>query len=213
MSQIQEYLLDDGTYVRGREHARFISIPNLIAIASRFVPPRGITLAYLVMTCVHEAGDRDEPMTGIAWNERDTEADGKRYYGVAMIDEEEARRYGRTGPEMHDPAAALEVLCELATEHLGPILRAGGHAAGRGLPFVIDDVPAYLALAHNEGLGSESNGRGALGTIALHGLDWCGTGGYEERNPTRPIVAHRYGRDCVDGGKLAALLQNTSSAP
>lgn len=215
MNQIQEYLVEDNAYHRGRIHARFTSIPNLITVARHFAPPKQITLAYLVMTCVHESGDHDNPMIGCAWNERDTEPDGQHYYGVPMISDAEARRYGRTGPQMHDPLAALEVLCNLATDHLAPILRAAGRAATRGLPFIVGDVPAYLAYAHNAGLGRErtpipGQHQGALESIFVYGLDWSR---FEHGNSTMPIVAHRYGRDCIDGGKLGALLQKASSAP
>lgn len=208
MSQIQEYRLDDGTYVRGNQHAKYVSARELLTLAMRLVAPV-ITPRYAVLTCIHEAGDRDNPLIGAAWNQRDTEPDGKRYYGPAMIDEEEANRHGRTGVEMHDPSLALVVLAALATEHLTPIIRAGGHAAhDRGLPFVIPDIPAYLAYAHNAGLGTErppihGHPQGALESIFMHGVDWTR---FEVGNPGMTIVTHRYGRDCIDGGKLWPLL-------
>lgn len=208
MSQIQEYRLDDGTYVRGREHAKYIGARELLTLALRLVAPV-ITPRYAVMTFIHEAGDRDKPMLGAAYNERDTEADGKRYYGGAMISDEEAHRHGFTGPDMHDPTKAMVVIGALASEHLTPIIRAVGNAThDRGLPMIISDIPAYLAYAHNAGLGTErapipGHPQGALETIFLHGLDWKG---FEDRNPAMPIVTHRYGRDCIDGGKLWPLL-------
>lgn len=208
MSQVQEYRLDDGTYVRGREHAKYISARDLLSLSLRLVGPV-ITPAYAVLTCVHEAGDRDKPMLGAAWNQRDTEPDGKHYYGAAMISEEEANRKGFTGVDMHDPSRALIVLASLATDHLGPIIHAGGRAAHeRGLPFIVEHIPAYLAYAHNAGLGTEraplpGHPQGALESIFVHGVDWSR---FETGNPGLPIVAHRYGRDCIDGGKLWPLL-------
>jgi hypothetical protein len=52
------------------------------------------------------------------------------------------------------------------------------------------DVWAYLALAHNQGLGA------ALKTIRTYGLDWDA---YKKRNPTMTGIIE-YGDDCISGG-------------
>jgi hypothetical protein len=52
------------------------------------------------------------------------------------------------------------------------------------------DTWAFLAIAHNEGLGAAEK------TIMAHGLNWSA---WKKRNPRLAAMA-AYGDDCITGG-------------
>lgn len=149
---------------------------------------------YFVATAQHE--------TDFAANETDYEAPDEHGHvfvskGLYQVSDDESRKVGFPGQNLLDPVMATVVFARLAEwnyDHLVGALPPAYAAVFNARP----DRWAYLAYAHNEGIGAfAKDGKGALGAICRHGIDWAD---FERRNPTLPIVAHKYGHDAIDGG-------------
>jgi hypothetical protein len=135
-----------------------------------------IPLHYVFGTAQHESA--------FAVNERDTEPSGFQSLGIFQLSLEEARDEGFPNADLLTLEDSCKVFASLCDYRLHTILRVAGLSAP------IPDVWAYLALAHNQGLGA------CIKTIKLHDLDWSG---YIQRNPTLTGIA-AYGNDCITGG-------------
>ncbi len=152
---------------------------------------------YYVGTCFHEAG---------CLNEWDTEVatascpPGFMSVGPYQIGDEEARRYGFRLEDMTDLDKATTCMVRMSEDNRRGLRAAAGLSdatpdpdhmdlSGRRWPGGI--MRAYLAIAHNKGMGF------ARLTIQRFKMDWAS---YKERNPTDNIVDHGYGDDCVTGG-------------
>jgi hypothetical protein len=142
--------------------------------ATTKIPPQ-----YACGTAQHE--------TDFTANEVDTEESGFVSKGIFQLSDEEAAEAGRPGADLLNLDQAAAVLAAVAQHRLAAIVVAAHLDGWTRLP---NDVWAYLALAHNQGLGA------ALKTIRLHGLDWTS---YKKRNSQLAAMA-AYGDDCVSGG-------------
>lgn len=202
------FMTSDGT--RSSSSAdRMYTSPRAIAQswlkASRVIPPQ-----FAVGTAYHE--------TSYTVNELDVEPDGHTTGGVFQSDVAtvdplnigDAAKVGMPELDIFDLDDACMVFAALCERNLKKIFDAVDAWNGaRGLPLIDRDVPppdvwSYLALAHNQGIGSTSSTKGALGTIAHFGLDWAD---YKRRNAGQPwgaIATDRghgiYGDDVVTGG-------------
>lgn len=133
---------------------------------------------YALETARHE--------TSFAWNEVDVEpsgftsrglcqiSDGHRFDGGAYVkDEDEVTPYCSAKIDLMDPYENIWLMLAKANAHARVILNA------LKMSTVTDTKPdlfSFLALAHNEGLGTfDPTSKGALGTLARHperGLSW-----------------------------------------
>lgn len=159
--------LPDGARVRVK--------PGILAAAWR-ARTSVIPAEYACGTAQHESS--------FTRNEVDVEETGFTSMGVFQLSLEEASQARRPDANLLTLADSVDVLAFVAEERLAAILKA----AGLERPSL--DTWAYLALAHNQGLGA------CLKTIREHGLDWSG---YKARNPQLAAMA-AYGDDCVSGG-------------
>lgn len=139
--------------------------------------PSYIPAQYAVGTAQHE--------TDFTTNEKDTEESNFVSMGIFQISQEEMTHVGMPTANIYDLEDSIVILAALADERWQAIVKAAGS------PSPIRDMPAYLALAHNQGLAA------ALKTIRLHGLDWTA---YKARNPQLASMA-AYGDDCISGGE------------
>lgn len=187
-SRVEEYLLPDGTWSRHRAGSAALTTPAEIraalleAAAALFTPP-GLQ-GYLLGTAKHE--------TNLALNERDTEPpaeDGHVVvtWGVYQLEEEEATSVGLGdggGRALLDLARATAVLARLATRRAHEI-----EVWARGSDYTADltDLPAYLAIYHNQGAGP------AKKTVQRHGVDWAA---YKSRNLA--AMREEMARDGID---------------
>jgi hypothetical protein len=153
-----------------------------------------VPASYALGTAQHE--------TDFTLNERDVEESGYVSLGLYQVGAEEMAQVGMP-LATHDPfdlEIITLVMVDLAEVRLRRIADAawrGGWATLVSNPGSVNpDVWAYLALAHNQGLGA------CLKTIAAHGLDWAA---YKARNPQLEDMA-AYGDDCVSGGAQRAAL-------
>lgn len=176
MPRTERYLHD------GRLDNRAFAIridPATVAMLARQATAR-IPAQYFVGTAQHESN--------FAANEIDTEESGYVSKGLYQIAEDEAAPIMH-GANLCDPVIATLVFARLQERRLDAIL---AHVPNAKQP----DVWAYLAIAHNEGLGTwAADGKGALGTICRNGVNWPG---YKARNYGRPICD--YGDDVISGG-------------
>jgi len=152
---------------------------------------------YFVGTCFHEAGCTNEWDTEIATESSPT---GFQSVGAYQIGDEEARSFGFQLADMLDFEKATTCMIRLADRNRTALRGYAKFAAGAPDPDYVDSagtlwkagtMRAYLAIAHNHGLGY------ARQTIATYGMDWAK---YKARNPADNIVSHGYGEDCVTGG-------------
>jgi len=90
--------------------------------------------------------------------------------------------------DLNDPEVNTKVFASISAARLASLETA---AAAKGGWTSDGDRWAYLAMAHNMGLGS------ALKTIARYGGNWSA---YKARNPSLPFVAKGYGDDVITGG-------------
>lgn len=154
-------------------------------------------------------------------NERDIEppnAKGERYVsmGIFQVGDDEMKAAGLllghdADSAIYTLAGSIKVLAVIAAKRADALVRHG--KVERTNP----DLLAYLALAHNEGLGA------ALKTVALHGLNWdawCERNcpGWCEARTAAPARAAellakyplgnmcKYGDDCMTGGVYGALV-------
>lgn len=179
---------------------KFVPIADIIVLARKHSSV--IPAQYFVATAQHESS--------FTTNEVDYEppdADGHIYIskGLFQISDKEAASVGMHGADLLDPDISTHVFAKLQESRLA-ILRNHIPSAAVNFP----GLWGYLAVAHNEGLGTyKMNGRGALGTIYTHGMVWGDVtvpaakdhpDTYRYRNHARGgIVA--YGDDCITGGK------------
>jgi hypothetical protein len=152
---------------------------------------------YFVGTCFHEAGCTNEWDTEVATASSPT---GFQSVGAYQIGDEEARTFGFVLADMLDFDKATVCMIQLAERNRTALRGYAKLAADapdldyidpKGTVWKGGTMRAYLAIAHNHGLGY------ARQTIATYGMDWAK---YKERNPADNIVSHQYGEDCVTGG-------------
>lgn len=188
----------NGKVYEGKDAKRrgaLITDANTVAMFARSLGARSVK--HVVATAQHESG--------FAANEVDYEEpdeDGHVFVskGLYQISDAEAQKVGFSGVNLLDPLMATRVFVRLL-EHNRDALLASLPPMLRAQLATSEDIWAYLALAHNEGLGrfaaTDARGRhaGALTTIYNYGIDWRA---YELRNVGRGIC--QYGRDCIDGG-------------
>lgn len=211
MDRLVEYRLPDGTFTTNRAAAQVVSPALLILFCRANVDPR-IPATYVVETFEHEAD--------FVYNTRETEPTGHEppgatrpqglvTHGGAQITAAEGASVDTKLEELYDPLKAALAIVKLALLHLPRLQAAALAARDRGLPYVPGDMPAYLAYAHNDGMGEGQPTNGAIPTIQNFGLDWTR---FEGRNPNmrivrRPRDGRRYGRDCITGGPRWAMWQ------
>lgn len=209
--RIEEYVLDGSPPTQNRIFAKAVTgqqtydavIAAQVALSLANIDPR-----YFVGTCFHEAGCANEWDTEIATASSPA---GFQSVGAFQIGDEEARRFGFTLADMLDFDKATNCMIRLAEAN-----RYGLRAYAKLLPGMPDPdytdergelwpggtMRAYLAIAHNHGMGY------ARQTIATYGMDWAK---YKTRNPTDNIVGHGYGKDCVTGGTHYPVLAASPS--
>lgn len=120
-----------------------------------------------------------------AWklDEQTVETTGAVALGLFQILNGEVAQHGDVGAFLVDIDRQAELMVERTEDNRARIREAAGVPADALDPW---DTGAYLALAHNEGIGA------ALQTIEAYGMDWDA---YKARNPGRRINA--YGDDCL----------------
>lgn len=201
-TRLQEYVLPDGPPTTDRRRAVYVKgqqVYDAVIKAQHAHEMREIDPRYFVGTCFHEAGCTNEWDTEIATKSC---PEGFVSVGAFQIGHEEAKAYGFELADMLDLEKASSCMVQMAQHNLSQIIAAAAMAAGRGKSNAFDceeggelwtngGLRAYLAIAHNHGVGY------VRATIANYGLDW---GRYKQRNPTDHIVDHGYGTDCVTGG-------------
>lgn len=173
----EEYLIMAPVRTTNRKQGAILVTPEQVIEACTSarvvtdIPPR-----FFVGTAQHE--------TNFAINEIDTEPNGFVTEGIYQISREEATEVGMPKADLLDLDVATVVFTRLMEKRLSRILSKTTHP-------VKEDVWAYLAIAHNQGLGA------ALKTIEAHGLDWAA---YKKRNPKVRIVSSGYGDNVITGG-------------
>ncbi len=195
-TRLEEYVLDDGrpptTNRAFAKHVNGQQVLGAVIQAQGQLNLTNIDPRYFVGTCFHEAGCANEWDTEIATQSSPA---GFQSVGAYQIGDEEARRYGFQLADMLDFAKATACMVQLAESNRSQ-LRIFARLGPSDPDPDYGDFPggtmrAYLAIAHNHGLGY------ARITIAKYGMDWSA---YKTRNPQDLIVAHGYGEDCVTGG-------------
>lgn len=199
-SRIEEYVRDGLPPITDRRAAVALTGQQVLDAVVRAQGRLGLTAIdprYYVGTCFHEAG---------CLNEWDTEVatascpPGFVSVGPYQIGDEEARRYGFHLEDMVDLDKATECMVRLAEDNRRGLRAAAGLSDATPDPDHVDltgrrwpggVMRAYLAIAHNKGMGF------ARMTIQRYRMDWPG---YKQRNPTDNIVDHGYGDDCITGG-------------
>lgn len=170
----------------------------------KVIPPQ-----FAVGTAPHESG--------YAVNIRDIESTGHTTGGVFELDIAtlspfivgDAIAAGMPEKDVFNLDDACSIFAARCRYYLARIVSAANaYESSNSTGMTWPDAPpagsqiwAYVAIAHNQGLGSASSGKGALGTIARYGVDWAG---YKSRNPTVNIAVDRgsgiYGDDVITGG-------------
>lgn len=171
MSRVEEYRRQDGTWSLSRRDAQLITALNLANLLVNIDPV--VPLTYYLGTAQHE--------TNWATNERDTEESGFQSWGLFQLSEEEAADVGMPQADLMNPVQTCLVMVHL-TNRRRTRIREVAKITGGDPP----DLCAYLAIAHNQGLGA------AIKSIQNHGLDWAA---YRHRNPNARIIP--YGDDCL----------------
>lgn len=155
-----------------------MALPALTVAGPLTIPPQ-----YACGTAQHE--------TDYTINEVDTEPSGFVSKGIFQLSDEEAQEAGDPTANMLTLPGAISVLLPIAQKRVQKLVAAAQAVQGDSLANAMNgDLWAYLALAHNQGLGA------ALKTIGMHGLDWRA---YKDRNPHLADMA-AYGDDCISGG-------------
>jgi hypothetical protein len=199
----ERFIQPDGSQVADGPGVRATVTPRAVAKAwlreTRVIPPQ-----FAVGTALHESSytlnEIDLPTAG----SKDHTTGGIFQLDVATfvpINIGDAAAVGMPDKNIYDLADACAVFAALSERRLRRILDAADlwladHQYGPLDHFnPPPDVWAYLALAHNQGLGA------CLKTIAAYGLDWAD---YKRRNPTVNISMVRngriYGDDAIGGG-------------
>lgn len=138
--------------------------------------PTSLSMRFLVGSAQHESN--------FAINEVDTEVSGFQTFGIFQLSKDEAKEMGSPNADLLDLYTSTRIFCRLMEKRLTSITKASNLTSK-------EDYWAYLAIAHNQGLGA------CLKTIKNHGLDWEA---YKKRNPKIRIVSSGYGDDCITGG-------------
>lgn len=115
-------------------------------------------------------------------NEVDTEPSGFVSKGIFQLSDDEARSAGMPDADLLSLDDSARVFARISEKRLDALISAA-KLDPAALPA---DVWAYLALAHNQGLGA------ALKTVKAYGLDWSA---YKQRNPDLVASIGRYGDD------------------
>lgn len=123
-------------------------------------------------------------------NEVDTEETGFVSKGIFQLSDEEAGDAKKPDADLLTLGDSVLVLSNRALYRLNEIVRTALRVGCVVDPFP-PDVWAYLAIAHNEGLGAAEK------TILAHGLDWAA---WKSRNPHLAAMA-AYGDDVISGGE------------
>lgn len=199
--RLEEYVHDGFAPTQDRAAgAKFVTGAQTLAAVQTAQAATGlanIDPRYFVGTCFHEAGCSNEWDTEVATASDPT---GFQSVGAYQIGDEEARAYGFQLADMLDFTKATACMIKLAERNRTALRTYAGIAIGAPDPDYTDaagklwtagTMRAYLAIAHNHGLGY------AQLTIRSYGMDWAA---YQRRNPTDNIVVHLYGEDCVTGG-------------
>jgi hypothetical protein len=124
-----------------------------------------IPSSYAIATGKHESNN--------TLNEKDTEGSGFVSKGIYQISDEEEKDAGFSKDDAYDLVKATGILSNLANKRWKVLKAAGEKAKKDGKPYVEDDLPAYLVIAHNQGEGAAEK------TIAAYGVDWKA---YKKRN-------------------------------
>jgi peptidoglycan hydrolase-like protein with peptidoglycan-binding domain len=199
-TRLEEYVLDGQPPTQNRHAAILLSGAKVLATVHTAQGSTGlanIDPRYYVGTCFHEAGCTNEWDTEIATASCPS---GFQSVGAYQIGAEEATTYGFQLVDMLDFGNATTCMIKLAEYNrsrlrtfagLTPGMPDPDYVAPNGTTWTAGTMRAYLAIAHNHGLGY------AQITIARYGMYWPA---YKIRNPTDDIVAHGYGEDCATGG-------------
>lgn len=200
--RLEEYVMDDGSPpTQNRAFAKRVTgqhVLDAVIAAQQALGLNNIDPRYFVGTCFHEAGCANEWDTEVA---TPSCPPGFVSVGAFQIGEEEANRFGFQLKDMLDLSSSVSCMIKLAEYNRrqlrgyaaigGPSVPDPDYTDDKGSFWVGGTMRAYLAIAHNHGLGY------AAATIKNYGMDW---GGYIKRNPLDNIVSHGYGQDCVTGG-------------
>lgn len=199
-SRIEEYIREGLPPTADRRAATLLTGQQVLDAVIRAQGQLGLTAIdprYYIGTCFHEAG---------CLNEWDTEVatascpPGFVSVGPYQIGDEEARRYGFRLEDMIDLDKATECMVRMTEDSRRGLRAAAGLSDATPDPDHVDlsgrrwpggVIRAYLAIAHNKGMGF------ARLTIQRFQMDWAL---YKERNPLDNIVDHGYGDDCITGG-------------
>lgn len=199
--RLEEYVLDDGRPpTTNRLSARFVTgqqVLDAIIKAQADLQMTNIDPRYYVGTCFHEAGCENEWDTEIATASC---VPGFVSVGAYQIGQEEAGRFGFKLEDMLDLDKSSSCMIQLAEYNRKQVRIAAkligndqdpDYTDANGTVWKAGTMRAYLAIAHNHGVGYMH------ATVARYGLDW---GAYKTRNPADNIVNHHYGEDAVTGG-------------
>jgi len=199
--RIEEYVRFDGSPpTTDRTFAQRVTGQQVLEMVIKVQARLGLTNIdprYFVGTCFHEAGCTNEWDTEVATASCPP---GFQSVGAYQIGDEEARKYGFKLEDMLDLEKSTACMVRMAEDHrrairgyagLAPDMPDPDYTDPSGHVWVGGAMRAYLAIAHNHGIGYTKL------TIARYKLDWPA---YKERNPHDNIVDHNYGEDCVTGG-------------
>ena len=191
---------DGPIYAGGASAGDTATMARAVAV-SWYKVERVIPTQFAVGTQLHE--------TNYKINERDIEASGHTTGGGFQLDVPtfspfvvgDAVSAGMPDKDVYDLDDACAIFAARARYYLTRIISATNkYNAAQGAAALDEsalpsDIWAYVAIAHNQGLGA------ALLTIATYGLDWSA---YKARNPTVNIAMDRgsgiYGDDVISGG-------------
>ena len=192
-SRLEEYVLDGLPPTTVRRQGAMLVTTQTIASAVTSV----IDAKYFVATAFHESnGALNEVDTEIATQDNPL---GFMSYGLYQISSEEALAHGFTAEDMIYLDKSTTCMIKLAEQHRSALrwkLNMAGSAPdpdytdSAGVVYDGGDMRAYLAIAHNCGLGV------ALRSVEAYGMSWTR---FMQRNPTMPVVAHGYGTSCATG--------------
>lgn len=178
----EEFLRPDGIWTRNKTRDAIRVRPSDVVAAVKKVPT-AIDVQYYVGTAKHESN--------FAINERDTEPNGFQSWGIFQVSSEEAARAGvlRISDclKLEPSVKVMVYLAEGIRKTIRKFLKLAADAPDP------EGIEPYIAIGHNQGIG-QIGGKGLLGTLSRHGLDWPG---YVKRNPTINIVSHRYGNNVL----------------
>lgn len=192
----------DGQLCKGMTFAQRVTPRDLAAMAKSVMAYRARPEGYSSDVPLHYFVATAEEESSHALNLHYQEPPGTdppETFGVYQISASEAARYGVRPEQMYELGPATSVMVSLARLHLDQIAWACAAQGYRELP--VPDLWAYLAIAHNQGIGTYAlDGGGALGTIRRNGVDWAA---YKIRNAHLglPIITNGYGDSCLDGGE------------